>query len=42
MIHVPSPPAYYGPTVGSKGVKKCGIVLDQPNGKHDGSINGAR
>jgi hypothetical protein len=24
---------YYGPTAKSKGVKKCGVALDEPNGK---------
>lgn len=34
--------AYYGTTKSSKGEKKCGVALDEPNGKHDGMVNGQR
>jgi len=34
--------AYYGTTKASKGEKKCGVALDEANGKHDGMVNGQR
>eukprot|EP00036_Acanthoecidae_sp_10tr_P001877 CAMPEP_0182939806 /NCGR_PEP_ID=MMETSP0105_2-20130417/46236_1 /TAXON_ID=81532 ORGANISM="Acanthoeca-like sp., Strain 10tr" /NCGR_SAMPLE_ID=MMETSP0105_2 /ASSEMBLY_ACC=CAM_ASM_000205 /LENGTH=585 /DNA_ID=CAMNT_0025079247 /DNA_START=164 /DNA_END=1918 /DNA_ORIENTATION=+ len=33
---------YFGVTKKSGGERRCGIALDEPNGKHDGSVNGTR
>lgn len=31
---------FFGTTATSKGLKKCGVRLDEANGKHNGRVNG--